>query len=125
MGVHNRITEDKFKQIKALAKEPQTDDLIAGRFSVSRSTVRNIRLSKDYQRYCERVFRFHGHPVGQKIAIYQPDVEKLNRDMEFEAFGEPDIKKARRYERILVFVIACLVVLVALAGILVGVMSRG
>lgn len=65
MGTHNRITEERYRQMKELLKAPADDRVIAQTFGVSTSTCRNVRNTKDYAEYCERVFRYHGHPRGE------------------------------------------------------------
>lgn len=62
MGVHNRISEDKYYQIKAVTKVPADDAATMKKFGVGASTCRTVRNTADYQEYCERVFRYHGHP---------------------------------------------------------------
>lgn len=86
MGTHNRITKEKFAEIKGKVKEPKDDVAIAEELGVGESTVRNVRLSKDYQAYCERVFRFHGNPgkrnkrvVKPKVVEYKPSKEAWER----------------------------------------------
>lgn len=118
MGIHNRITKEKFSQIKKEVSTPSEDVAVAKKFEVGGCTVRNIRLSKDYQEYCERVFRFHGFPKGKaKIELYKPSKERLEQ-LDYETFGEPEEKGA--YLTIGVFVIVALIAIVALLGVIVG-----
>lgn len=70
MGLHNRITKDKYNQIKRFLNENKSkfkktenlDEAACKKFGISRSSARSIRNTKDYAEYCERVFRYHGHP---------------------------------------------------------------
>lgn len=66
MGLHNRITEERFKAIKKDCSTPFDDPFVAEKHDVGLTTVRNIRNSTNYQEYCERVFRYHGHPKGAR-----------------------------------------------------------
>lgn len=67
MGVHNRITEDKYNRIKKMLHTPADDERVMGIFEIGKSTCQNIRRTANYSEYCERVFRFHGNPKGQKV----------------------------------------------------------
>lgn len=62
MGVHNRISENKYNAMKRATKSPADDANTMRAFGVGASTVRNVRNTANYQEYCERVFRYHGHP---------------------------------------------------------------
>lgn len=59
MGVHNRITESKYKQIKAVLKVPADDKKAMKKFGVGATTCRNIRLTKNYLEYSMRVSKSH------------------------------------------------------------------
>lgn len=65
MGSHNRITEEKFKKIKKDCRTPFDDPLVSEKHKISTRTARQIRNSKNYQEYTERVFRYHGYPKGR------------------------------------------------------------
>lgn len=78
MGLHNRITKKKYDKMKtysnrclAIGTTPTSavDARVSEKFGVSASTARNIRLTGDYQRYCERVFRYHGNPGRRKVRV--------------------------------------------------------
>ena len=83
MGLHNQITEHKYNQIKTSINhlQPQyetvadLDQSICGLYGVGMSTAKNIRLTNDYQAYCERVFRFHGHPGKKAKPVAKEVVE--------------------------------------------------
>lgn len=77
MGVHNRITQQKYTNIKKAIKQDDAgkyayiedqDRDIGKRFGVSKTTIRNIRNTDNYQTYCEKIFRFHGHPRTKHIS---------------------------------------------------------
>lgn len=92
MGLQNRITENKYNNIKkamvSWGKKFETntelDEAICEEFGIGMSSARNIRLTKNYQAYCERVFRFHGHPAGKgsKGRIVEPSKDAQSREVE-------------------------------------------
>lgn len=63
MGVHNRITEAKYKQIKAVLKVPADDKKAMKKFGVGATTCRNIRLTKNYLEYSMRVYKNHKRTI--------------------------------------------------------------
>lgn len=67
MGVHNRISENKYNAMKRVTKVPADDANTMRAFGVGASTCRNVRNTANYQEYCERVFRYHGHPHGKTV----------------------------------------------------------
>lgn len=69
MGAHNRITEEKYKEIKKDCKLPSDDIFVMEKHKVSQTTVRYVRNTANYQEYCERVFRYHGHPKGARGSV--------------------------------------------------------
>ena len=88
MGTHNRITKTRYNQIKKNLKTPADDANAMREFGICATSCRNIRLTKNYDEYCERVFRYHGHPKGtsryQAPAFeYEPD--DTNVDEWYEA----------------------------------------
>lgn len=72
MGVYNRITEEKYNQLKQVLKSPADDAEVKKKYQVGRTTCQNVRNTKNYQEYCERVFRFHGHPKAKKVSTPAP-----------------------------------------------------
>lgn len=79
MGLHNRITRERYKKIKTCLKKPEDDIKAVEVYGISYTTARQIRNTKDYDEYCERVFRYHGHPKRkQNIWKTSPDVGKFN-----------------------------------------------
>lgn len=72
MGVHNRISETKYQQIKKMLKTPADDPKAMKTFGICAATARNIRNTADYQKYCERVFRYHGDPNRAKTKFVEP-----------------------------------------------------
>lgn len=82
MGLHNRITEAKFKAIKKDCKTPFDDPLVAEAHGVSVTTARNVRNSNNYQEYCERVFRYHGHPKGRGGSVMTKAPQRRSKTLE-------------------------------------------
>lgn len=88
MGLHNRITEDKYNKIKKYINSKKAvkelrvlDNAVVEAFGIGLSSARNIRLTDNYQAYCERVFRFHGHPGKKaKPAAKEAQPEELGND---------------------------------------------
>ncbi|MBR0403108.1 hypothetical protein IJI55_00950 [Candidatus Saccharibacteria bacterium] len=84
MGLHNRITEEKYNEIKKYinsrkaVKELQVlDNIVAKTFGIGLTSARNIRLTDNYQAYCERVFRFHGHPGKKGKSTHEPKIKSV------------------------------------------------
>lgn len=84
MGVHNRISENKYNAMKRVTKVPADDHRTMELFGVGASTCRNVRNTENYQEYCERVFRYHGHPNRPK-PVMRPAMRKLPEE-ELEEF---------------------------------------
>lgn len=78
MGVNNIMTEEKYKSLKedinAALKSGKYDYLskldkeVSKKHGFCESTGRNVRNTKNYQAYQERIFRFHGHPSSANSA---------------------------------------------------------
>lgn len=68
MGVHNRITAEKYKQLKAELHSPVDDDIAIAKYGLSRTTCRMVRNTANYAEYCERRFRYHGNPQARYAA---------------------------------------------------------
>lgn len=127
MGVHNRITEEKFNRIKPYAKESALDREVAKTFGVGRTTVRNIRLSKDYEAYCKRVFRFHQN-LGKKSSPSEDELDlndlEIFGELELEPFGEPEENTTGEQLSLIALLIVGAVAMFALLGII-GVALNG
>lgn len=131
MGTHNRITKEKYQNIKTKAKRPEQDAELAKEFEVSISTIRNIRRTKNYEAYLERVLRFHGNPKSKKtvafkrpkIATYRPNKEAWNR-MELLDNG-PINTRAWALLEILPAIICIIILIVAIAAIICIAMECG
>lgn len=77
MGINNAMTEQKYKALKAdlnaalksekYAKLETLDKEVTRKHGFSISTGRNVRNTKNYQEYQERVFRFHGNPAKRCV----------------------------------------------------------
>lgn len=80
MGVHNRITKQKYNSMKKYLKKPSDDPTVAEKFGVGLTTCRNVRRTKDYNAYLERVFRFHGNPRGHKCSGSKKKARKGEMD---------------------------------------------
>lgn len=81
MAKYNSITEGKFKQIKKECKVPADDPAAIKKYGVCATTVQRIRLSADYQAYCERVFRYHGHPKGRRGSVITKAPQKRTKTL--------------------------------------------
>ena len=51
MGVHNKITRERYEKIKAECKSPKDDCKVIEKYKISQTTARYIRNSKDYRHY--------------------------------------------------------------------------
>lgn len=51
MGAHNRITRQKYQQIKAELAAPKDDKRVMRKYGISQSTARSIRNSDNYDYY--------------------------------------------------------------------------
>lgn len=78
MGVHNRISENKYNAMKRVTRVPADDHRTMKLFGVGASTCRNVRNTENYQEYCERVFRYHGHPNRVKTYSTKAPKKELN-----------------------------------------------
>lgn len=91
MGVHNRISENKYNAMKRVTKTPADDKNTMRAFKVSASTCRNVRNTANYQEYCERVFRYHGYPKTKaKIKVETRAVKPVVIPVEREKIEELD-----------------------------------
>lgn len=92
MGAQNRITKDKYNQIKAFLdqnaknynKTANLDEAACKKFGIGDTTSRAIRNTEDYVAYCERKFRFHGNPkkktpAKRPVTAKFPPLGKLPR----------------------------------------------
>lgn len=57
-----------------------------------------------------------------KIQTYKPDKSRWDKDLDFETFGEPVERNFGRYVGVIVLALTCLVVIVAMIGVVIGVM---
>lgn len=84
MGVHNWITEAKYKQIKAVLKVPADDRKAMKKFGIGASTCRNIRNTHNFLEYSARVGRSHRYKAVRPIFIpagIKPDAKKTLREL--------------------------------------------
>lgn len=68
------ISKAKYDEIKKYLHVPADDAGVMKKFSISQTTTRDIRNTKDYAEYCERRFRYHGYPkrsanLGSKMPV--------------------------------------------------------
>ena len=82
MGSHNRITREKYNKIKQACNAPADDAKVMQKFGISQTTCRQIRNTEDYQEYCERVFRYHGHPVRRSRSASRNHPAPRNRPVQ-------------------------------------------
>ena len=75
MASYDRVTKERFDEMKAgcdffienhyYRNMKQVDEFVAKTYKVGLRTATQVRLSKDYQEYCEARFRYHNHPYGK------------------------------------------------------------
>lgn len=102
-----RITKERYDEIKKHLKVPADDAGVMAKFDIGKTTTRYIRNTKDYQEYCEKVFRFHGNPrkrghndskaSGQQRAVTEKRVEPEPLTIGFELY-EPTERKLDSFE---------------------------
>ena len=81
MGIHNKITRDKYYEMKALLKSPKDDEKVIRQFRISQTTVRFIRNSPSYEFYADWVGgKIHKTPRN-KDSRYFATTEILHGDV--------------------------------------------
>lgn len=127
MADYNVVTKEKYQKMKAELHSPADDTKVMKKYGFSRSTVRKVRNTKDWDAYCEITFRYHGHPkrsgkvMDQQVnyansELLQPKVVMPYMAEEQMIIGRQDSNKKESLQAILLIVI--LVALVAYIAIL-------
>ena len=130
MGTQNRVTEEKYKQIKAFVTEQelkgkmmsQIDAAVEKKFGFKQSTSQNIRRTKDYQGYCERVFRFHGNPVKKPATMKKSSKKAENINPQIFVLASAPEANTDRSGRLLAFIIG--IILAVLSAVVVALLWR-
>lgn len=74
----NKITEQKFKDIKAVTKEVSVDQVVARLTGVSGATVSRVRSHDDYKAYVDYIYNMNAKSKARiAAAAVQPDQAAL------------------------------------------------
>ncbi len=70
MGVHNRITAERFHEIKGALAVGTSDDEVMRKFQIRKTTLRYIKLSQSFYEYRLRTEKCV--KTGKPIIVYAP-----------------------------------------------------
>lgn len=131
-GMNHPMTKEIYNKMKPELKTPADDQKAMEKYGFGQATVRNVRNTKDFTEYCERVFRYHGYPHRNGTPIKKPQqttataqritMTNLSADPVYRA-GERQARESRKENLLailLVVLLVCLVAYIAILPFLVG-----
>lgn len=123
MGVHNRITRDKYQQIKADCKTPKDYQRVMRKYHISKTTVKCIHNSENYDFYRQWVAgKIHKNLVDvepPRIHV-KPEVHKAQKP----AGLDQEIKITLREILIIALVTLCGITMTTMVVKLLGELAR-
>lgn len=124
MGSSNKITREKYYMIKKMLKVPSDDAKVIEMGLCGASSCRNIRNTKNYKEYCERVYKCNHHKDAKKARVPKKKHLELRGDEFFKSdqWIREEYEEARRSMNMLAMVF-CVILAILITGIAIAVVS--